>query len=127
MPPAASTLRLLAFSVPAALAMSAVQPLVAAAAGAVPLSWATGLSVPALAVAVAVIAQDRLTDRGAEPPWFAAWALMPGAFLLAGSASMCLVGALVELPAAEQVCWGLLVGSGLAWSVGLLAVTRASA
>ena len=127
MPPASATLRLLAFAVPAALAMSAVQPLVAVAAGGVHLAWATGLSVPALAVAAAVIVEDRLTDRGAEPPWFAAWALLPGAFLLAGAASMCLVGALVELPTAERVCWGLLIGGGVAWSVGLLAVRRASA
>jgi hypothetical protein len=127
MPPASATLRLLAFAVPAALAMSALQPLVAAATGGVHLAWAVALSGPALVVAVAIVAENLLTDRGAEPPWFAAWALLPGAFLLAGAASMCLVGALIELPAAERLCWVLLATGALTWTAGLLLVRRAHA
>ena len=69
MPPASRTLRLLAFAVPAALFASAIQPLVAAATGVVHADWAVGLTVPGVAVALAVLAADRLTDRPGEPPW----------------------------------------------------------
>ena len=125
-PPASRTLRLLAFAVPAALFASAVQPLLAAATGAVHLDWAVRLTVPGVSVALAVLAADRLTDRPGEPPWYAAWALLPGAFLLAGAASMCLFGAFVELPAARGACWILLGTGGTSWAAGLAWVRHAS-
>jgi hypothetical protein len=122
MPPASATLRLLAFAVPASLAVSAVQPLLALAIGAARPSRALSLSLPALAVAAAILLAALATDRGAQPPWFAAWALLPGAFLLAGAASMCLFGALVELPTAARAGWVLLASGGVLWSAGLLLV-----
>lgn len=63
-----------------------------------------------------------LTDRNGQPPWFSAWALLPGALLLAGAASMCLMGALVEMPTVARACWTLLAVGGGLWSAGLLLV-----
>ena len=126
MPPASRTLRLLAFAVPAALAASGVQPVVAALARSVSLEWALRLAVPALAVALAAVVTDRLTDRRGEPPWYSAWALLPGSFLLAGAASMCVFGAFVELPATRLACWALRASCGAAWAAGLIWVRHAS-
>ena len=120
MPPASATQRLLAFAVPAGLALSGVQPLIAALAHAVPADWALSLSAPALLVALVVVLTDRLSDREGAPPWYAAWALLPGAFLLAGAASMCIFGALVRLPAVRAVEWVLLVAGALSWAPALL-------
>ena len=126
MPPASATLRLLAFAVPAGLTLSGVQPLLAALARGVPAAWALSLSIPALLVALVVILADRLTDREEAPPWYSAWALLPGAFLLAGAASMCIFGALVQLPAVRVVEWALLLGGGLTWAPALVWVRSRS-
>ncbi len=120
MPPASASLRLLAFAVPAGLALSAVQPLIAAIAGGVHAGWALTVSVPALLVALAVILTDRLSDREGTPPWYSAWALMPGAFLVAGAASMCLIAALIEWPSVRAVEWALLGLGGLTWTPALI-------
>jgi hypothetical protein len=120
MPPASATLRLLAFAVPAGLALSAVQPLIAAIGGGVNAGWALTVSVPALLVALVVILTDRLSDREGAPPWYSAWALMPGAFLVAGAASMCLIAALIEWPSVRAVEWALLALGGLTWTPALI-------
>lgn len=120
MPPAAASLRLLAFAVPAGLVLSAIQPLIAAIAGGVHAGWALTVSVPALLVALVVILADRLTDREGVPPWYSAWALMPGAFLVAGAASMGLLAALIEWPSVRAVEWALLVFGALTWTPALI-------
>ncbi|HEY8641952.1 MAG TPA: hypothetical protein VIO84_04215 [Candidatus Dormibacteraeota bacterium] len=126
MPPASATLRLLAFTVPAGLTLCAIQPLIAAMAGGVQAPWALSMSVPALLVALAVILTDRLSDREGAPPWYSAWALFPGAFLLAGAASMCIFGALVEMPAVRGLEWALLAAGALTWAPALIWVRRRS-
>jgi hypothetical protein len=119
-PPASATLRLLAFAVPAGLALSAIQPLIAALAGGVHANWALSVSVPALLVTLAVILADRFSDREGVPPWYSAWALMPGAFLVAGAASMCLIAALIEWPSVRAVEWALLALGSLTWTPALI-------
>lgn len=120
MPPASRSLRLLAFAVPAALGASAAQPLLAALTGSVGPAWALELTGPGLLAAGALLMVGRVTDRRlGEPPWYSAWALLPGAFLLAGAASMCLFGAFVELPAVRVAAWGLGAAGGVAWSAAL--------
>lgn len=128
MPPASAILRLLAFAVPSALAAAGVQPLLGAAAGAVRLSWAIGLTVPAVIAAGLVFGAGRLLDRGdaVQPPWYAAWVLFPGAFLLAGAAAMCIFGALVELSRIMWTMWALLLGGSLLWAAAMVAVRSAS-
>ncbi|HEX6547134.1 MAG TPA: hypothetical protein VF134_00135 [Candidatus Dormibacteraeota bacterium] len=121
MPPARSILKLLAFTVPAALGAAAAQPVLAAVTGTVGGRWAASMAGPGLAVAVALVIADRLSDRGlGAPPWYSAYLLFPGAFLLAGAASMCLIGAFVELPAARLVCWELLAMGAATWVAGLV-------
>lgn len=120
MPPASATLRLLAFAVPAGLALSAIQPLIAALAGGVHANWALSVSGPALLVTLAVILVDRFSDREGVPPWYSAWALMPGAFLVAGAASMCLIAALIEWPSVRAVEWVLLALGSLTWTPALI-------
>jgi MFS family permease len=122
MPPASATLRLLAFTVPAGLTLCAIQPLIAAMAGGVHAAWALSMSVPALLVALAMILTDRLSDRDGAPPWYSAWALWPGAFLLAGAASMCIFGALVEMPAVRGLEWVLLAAGAVTWAPALILV-----
>jgi hypothetical protein len=128
MPPASAMLRLLAFAVPAALAAAGVQPLLGAAAGAVQPQWAIGLAVPAIVVAALVFGAGRLFDRGdvVQPPWYSAWILFPGAFLLAGAATMCIVGALVELSLITWTMWVLLIGGSLLWAAAMVLVRTAS-
>ena len=128
MPPASTILRLLAFAVPSALAAAGVQPLLGAAAGAVRLSWAIGLTAPAVIAAGLVFGAGRLLDRGdaVQPPWYAAWVLFPGAFLLAGAAAMCIFGALVELPRIMWIMWALLVVGSLLWAAAMVVVRTAS-
>ena len=128
MPPASAMLRLLAFAVPSALAAAGVQPLLGAATGAVQLSWAIGLTLPAVVGAGLVFGAGRLFDRGdaAQPPWYSAWVLFPGSFLLAGAAAMCIFGALVELPLIPATMWSLLVLGSLLWAGAMVVVRSAS-
>jgi hypothetical protein len=128
MPPASAMLRLLAFAVPSALAAAGVQPLLGAATGAVQPEWAIGLAVPAVAVSALVFAAGRLFDRGdaVQPPWYSAWILFPGAFLLAGAATMCIVGALVELSLITWTMWVLLIAGSLLWAAAMVLVRSAS-
>jgi hypothetical protein len=121
-------LRLLAFAVPAALAAGGVQPLLGAAAGAVQPKWAIGLAVPAIVVSALVFGAGKLFDHGdaVQPPWYSAWILFPGAFLLAGAATMCIVGALVELSLITWTMWVLLVAGSLLWAAAMVLVRTAS-
>jgi hypothetical protein len=128
MPPASAMLRLLAFAVPSALAAAGVQPLLGAAVGAVSLRWAVGLAAPAIAGAVLVFGAGRVRDRGdaVQPPWYSAWILLPGAFVLAGAAAMCIFGALVELPLITWTMWILLIAGSLLWAAAMVLVRTAS-
>jgi hypothetical protein len=128
MPPASAMLRLLAFAVPAALAAAAVQPLLGAATGTVHSRWAIGLTVPAIVVAALVFGAGRLFDRGdsVQPPWYSAWVLLPGAFLLAGAAAMCIFGALVELTQITPVLWVMLAAGAVLWAGAMVLVRSAS-
>ena len=128
MPRPAVILRLVDFSVAAGLAMAGVQPLVAAASGDVGMGWAVRLSAPAVLTAAAVFLGTIAIVRGDEvqPPWYAAWLLFPGAFLLAGAAAMCIFGALVQIDVITWTMWALLLSGGVAWSAGV-ALVRARA
>jgi hypothetical protein len=128
MPPASAMLRLLAFTVPSALAAAGVQPLLGAAAGAVDLRWAVGLAVPSVIVAALIFGAGKVSDRGdaVQPPWYSAWALLPGAFVLAGAAAMCIFGALVELSLIAWTMWVLLIVGSLLWAAAMLLVRSAS-
>ena len=128
MPPASAMLRLLAFAVPAALAAGGVQPLLGAAAGAVQPRWAISLAAPAMAVSALVFGAGKLFDRGdaVQPPWYSAWILFPGAFLLAGAATMCIAGALVELSLITWTMWVLLIAGSLLWAAAMVLVRTAS-
>lgn len=121
-------LRLVGFVVPSFLTLAGVQPLIGAAAGAVGAGWAVRISVPALVGAAVLFAGRRLLDAGdsVQPPWYSAWVLLPGAFILAGAAAMCIFGALVELQLIETAMWLLLVAGVALWSGGLVLVRRAS-
>jgi hypothetical protein len=121
-------LRLLAFAVPAGLAASGVQPLLGAATGTVSPSWAILLTVPAVIGAGLVFGAGRLFDRGdsVQPPWYSAWILLPGAFLLAGAAAMCIFGALVQLSLITWTMWSLLIVGSLLWAAAMVQVRTAS-
>ena len=121
-------LRLLAFAVPSALAASGVQPLLGAASGTVSLSWAMFLTVPAVIGAGLVFGAGRLFDRGdsVQPPWYSAWILFPGAFLLAGAAAMCIFGALVELSLIPPAMWIFLIVGSVLWVAAMIRVRSAS-
>lgn len=127
-PPASVILRLVAFAVAAGLAMAGLQPMVAAATGSVELRWALGLTAPALLVAALVFGAGRLSDRGdaVQPPWYAAWLLLPGSFLLAGAAAMCIFGALVEISLIPWTMWSLLAAGGALWTGALVLVRTRS-
>ena len=128
MPKASTLLRLLGFAVPAALAMAGIQPLLGAAAGEVGLGWAVSLAAPAVGAAALIFLVGRLFDRGdlVQPPWYSAWVLLPGSFLLAGAAAMCIFGALVEFPSIAPTMWTLLAAGSLTWAVAMVLVRRAS-
>ena len=113
---------------PVALGVSAVQPLLGALIGEVSIDWALQIAVPGLLGAGAMMAIARLTDRVGDfaPPWYSAWALLPGAFLLAGAASMCIFGAFVELSQVRLAEWVLLVAGAPAWAAALIWVRRAA-
>jgi len=121
-------LRLLAFAVPSALAAAGVQPLLGAAVGAVSLSWAMGLAAPAVIGAALVFGAGKLRDHGdaMQPPWYSAWILLPGAFVLAGAAAMCIFGALVELSLITWTMWVLLIAGSLLWAAAMVLVRTAS-
>jgi hypothetical protein len=127
-PPAGVLLRLLGFMVPCVLALSGAQPLIGAAAGEVPAEWAVGLAIPCLGGAVLIFVGGWLLARGrpAHPPWYSAWVLLPGAFVLVGAASMCILGALIEYPLIAPAMWTLLVSGAVLWSGALVVVRLAS-
>ena len=124
MPHPSAILRLLGFAVAAGLAMAGIQPLVAATTGAIDVHWAVGLTVPALITAGLVFAAAKVSDRGdlVQPPWYSAWLLFPGAFLLAGAAAMCIFGALVEFSLIPATLWVLLISGGLLWMAAIVTV-----
>jgi hypothetical protein len=128
LPPASRSLRLLAFAVPAALGVSAIQPLIAALAGQVSLEWGLELTAPSLLTTGLLMVAARLTDRAgdAPPPWYSAWALLPGSFILAGAASMCVFAAFIELPQIRVLAWAFLVAGAVAWAAALTWVRRAA-
>jgi hypothetical protein len=108
--------------------MAGVQPLLGAAAGAVGTVWAITLTAPAVGGAAVIFAIGRFLDRGdiVQPPWYCAWLLLPGSFLLAGAAAMCIFGALVEFPAIPSTMWTLLAIGALSWATAMVLVRRAS-
>lgn len=116
------------FAVAAALAMAGVQPVVAATAGSVRMGWAIGLTAPAVATAVLVFVAVRLINRGdaLQPPWYSAWLLLPGAFLLAGAAAMCIFGAFAEVRLIPTTMWMLLISGGSLWILATVLVRSRS-
>ncbi len=128
MPPASRLLRLLGFAVPAALTLAGVQPVLGAATGSIPPGWTALLTAPALVAAALLFAAARLFDRGdvEQPPWYAAWLLLPGAFLLAGAASMCIFGALVDFPIIAPAMWVLVAAGTVAWAGAIALVGHGS-
>ncbi len=128
MPPASRILRLLAFAVPAALTLAGVQPVMGAATGSIGPGWAAELAAPAIVAAVFLFFAARRLDRGdaVQPPWYSAWLLLPGAFLLAGAASMCIIGALVDFPTIAPAMWALVAVGTLTWTGAIAIVGRAS-
>ena len=121
-------LRLVAFAVAAGLAMAGVQPVVAATTGEVGMSWAFSLTGPALLTAVLVFGAGQILNRGdmLQPPWYSAWLLLPGSFLLAGAAAMCIFGALVEFTVIPWTMWVLLISGAVLWMAALAMVRRRS-
>jgi hypothetical protein len=81
-----------------------------------------------VAAAALIFGAARLFDRGDEvqPPWYTAWLLLPGSFLLAGAAAMCIFGALVEYPVIAATMWTLLAFGALSWAAAVALVRRAS-
>lgn len=98
--------------------------MIAAEAGSVDMRWALGLTGPSLVTAALVFAAARAINRGdaLQPPWYSAWLLLPGSFLLAGAAAMCIFGALVEVPLIPPTMWVLLVTGGSSWIVAMVLV-----
>ena len=124
MPHPSVILRLVGFAVAAGLAMAGIQPLVAATTGEVDLRWAVGLTAPAVVMAGLLLGAGRISDRGdtVQPPWYSAWLLLPGSFLLAGAAAMCIFGALVQFAVIPWTMWVLLISGGVLWMAGLVLV-----
>lgn len=125
MPRPSVILRLVGFAVAAGLAMAGVQPVLASAAGSVRLAWALGLSGPALITAALVFGAALIINRGdaLQPPWYSAWLLLPGSFLLAGAAAMCIFGAFVEVSLIPLAMWVLLISGGSLW-IAAMALVR---
>jgi hypothetical protein len=128
MPHASAMLRMVAFAVAAGLGMAGVQPLVAAISGSVEMRWAFSLTAPAVITAVLVFGAVKVSDRGdvAQPPWYSAWLLMPGSFLLAGAGAMCIFGALVQFSLIPWTLWVLLITGGLLWMAAMVLVRSQS-
>ncbi len=112
----------------AGLALAGVQPVVGAVVGSVGMRWAIGLTAPAVITAGLVFGAGRISDRGdlIQPPWYSAWLLLPGSFLLAGAAAMCIFGALVEFSLITWTMWVLLLSGGLLWMAALVLVRSRS-
>jgi len=128
MPPASRLLRLLGFAVPAALTLAGVQPIMGAATGSIGPAWAAQLTTPAIVAAALLYVAARRFDRGdaVQPPWYSAWLLFPGAFLLAGAASMCIIGALVDFPTIAPTMWALVAAGTMTWTGAIAFVGRSS-
>ncbi len=128
MPHPSVILRMVAFAVAAGLALAGVQPVVGAVVGSVGMRWAIGLTAPAVITAGLVFGAGRISDRGdlIQPPWYSAWLLLPGSFLLAGAAAMCIFGALVEFSLITWTMWVLLLSGGLLWMAALVLVRSRS-
>jgi hypothetical protein len=128
LPPGSTSLRLLAVAVPAALGVSAIQPLISALTGQVSLNWGLEIGAPSLLTAGLLMTAARLTERAGDfaPPWYSAWALLPGSFLLAGAASMCVFAAFIELPQIRVLAWSFLPAGAVAWAAALAWVRRAA-
>ncbi|TMD17269.1 MAG: hypothetical protein E6I96_01840 [Chloroflexi bacterium] len=124
MPHPSAMLRLVAFAVAAGLALAGVQPVVSAMTGEVAMSWAFSLTAPAVLTAAVVFGAGRILNRDdmVQPPWYSAWLLLPGSFLLAGAAAMCIFGALVEFTLIPSTMWVLLVTGGLLWMAAMVLV-----
>jgi hypothetical protein len=127
-PSASALLRLLGFMVPSVLLLAGIQPAVGAAAGGVHAAWAAMLTGPAVIAALVLFGAGRLFDRGdaVQPPWYSAWVLLPGAFVLAGAAGMCILGSLVEFSAIAGAMWLLLAVGLVLWSGAMLVVRHES-
>ena len=80
-----------------------------------------------LAAAGLLLVAARFTDRPGDfaPPWYSAWALLPGAFLLAGAAAMSIFAAFIELAPILPTSWVLLASGAVAWAAALAWVRRA--
>lgn len=119
---------MVAFMVPCALLAAGVQPLLGAAAGGVEPGWAVMLTLPAVGASVILFVAGRKLDRGdsVQPPWYSAWALLPGSFVLAGAAAMCILGALVEFTPIVGAMWTLLAIGLVLWSGAMLVVRHES-
>src|SRR3989442_4138653 len=128
MPPARNLLRVVAFAVPAGLVLAGVQPVMGAATGSVAPGWAAQLAGPAIVAAGLLFLAARRIDRGdaVQPPWYTAWLLLPGAFLLAGAAAMCIFGALLGFPIIAPTMLALVALGTLAWAGAIVVVGRAS-
>ena len=124
MPHPSVILRLVGFAVAAGLAMAGLQPVVSALTGEVPMRWAFGLTGPAVVTAAVILAAGLLLNRGdvVQPPWYSAWLLLPGSFLLAGAAAMCIFGALVQFTLIPFTMWLLLVSGGVLWTGAMVLV-----
>ncbi|HEV2476241.1 MAG TPA: hypothetical protein VGX22_06840 [Candidatus Dormibacteraeota bacterium] len=128
MPRPSIILRLVGFAVAAGLAMAGVQPVIAAAAGSVRLDWAFRLTGPALITAALVFGAARVINRGdaVQPPWYSAWLLLPGSFLLAGAAAMCIFGAFVQVSLIPPAMWLLLISGASLWIAAMVLVRSRS-
>ena len=128
MPRPSVMLRMVGFAVAAGLAMAGLQPIVGATVGSVQAGWALGLSAPAILTAVLVFVAVRIFDRSdaVQPPWYSAWLLLPGAFLLAGAAAMCIFGALIQLSVIPWTMWTLLISGAVLWSAAMVLVRSQS-
>jgi len=104
--------------------MAGVQPVVSALTGEVEMRWAFGLTAPAILTAALVFGAGRALNRGdvIQPPWYSAWLLLPGSFLLAGAAAMCIFGSLVEFTLIPLTMWVLLAAGSLLWTGALVLV-----
>src|SRR5438046_10150069 len=104
--------------------MAGVQPFLAATTGSIDIRWAVGLTGPAVLTAGLVFGAGQLSDRGdgVQPPWYSARLLLPGSFLLAGAAAMCIFGALIQVMLIPWTMWVRLIAGSTLWTAGLVLV-----